>query len=421
MRLTFLKSAGVVIESRGTRLLCDPWLEDGAYYGSWAHVPPCDVTPEQIGPLAGIYISHIHPDHLHAATLERFPKQTPVFIHRYAWSYLADYVRELGFVPVEVSNGESVKVGALRLTIYAADNCNPFLCGMVFGCDARVGAERPGSVQIDSMAVVDDGKRSIVNVNDCPWDLGQGASNAILKRFGRPDLLLTNYVGAGPYPQCFVMPEATKLAKAAAKREQFLGQAAKYIALFGPRAFMPFAGTYTLAGPLAVLNRHRGCPTIEEATIELSKRLHGPRALHLDTGQRYDLDTGEVSGPRHPWSAGDRAFYEAKLSSRVLDYERDKDPGDLGPALKAAADRFQRRCAEVGFQTRTRVYVRTAPDECFQVPTNGGDTGPVTYEAAKAREPYLIVGADPRLLKWLLEGPGGPTMPTGGMRASAVI
>ena len=402
MRVTFLKSAGVVLESGATRLVCDPWLEDGAYYGAWAHVPPCTVTPEDLAPVHGIYITHIHPDHLHAASLARFPRDVPVYVHRYAWTYLADELRRMGFTPVELANGETAEVGNLALTIYAADFCDPAVCGRFFGCDAYVGAPRPGSTQIDSLAVVTDGAHTVVNVNDCPVGLAQHAAPDILTRFGRPDFLLVNYVGAGPYPQCMVaLTEAERLVKAAAKREQFLRQAQDFIELFRPRAFLPFAGTYTLVGRLARLNPFRGCPTQREAADVLGHRIPWARAVYLDSGQTYDLASGAVTGEPCGWTDADcRAYERDVLAHRRLDYEDEPEPGRvvLLQLLDVARRRFLARCEATGFRTETRVYVDLG-ESCYRL----ADGALVAHETART-EPHLVIGTDPRLLVWLLTG-----------------
>ena len=80
MRIQYLQSASVVIESEGVRILCDPWLYDGIYYGSWYHYPPLRFTPADVSDIDYIYVSHIHPDHYDAASLAEFPKNIPVII-----------------------------------------------------------------------------------------------------------------------------------------------------------------------------------------------------------------------------------------------------------------------------------------------------------------------------------------------------
>ena len=62
MEFKFLRGACILIEGGNKRILCDPWLEDGIYYGSWAHYPPYDWKDDFN--LDYIYVSHIHPDHM---------------------------------------------------------------------------------------------------------------------------------------------------------------------------------------------------------------------------------------------------------------------------------------------------------------------------------------------------------------------
>ena len=46
MKLTFFQSSAVMIETKGVKILCDPWLVDGELYGSWNHYPPIDFQPQ---------------------------------------------------------------------------------------------------------------------------------------------------------------------------------------------------------------------------------------------------------------------------------------------------------------------------------------------------------------------------------------
>jgi UDP-MurNAc hydroxylase len=102
MRVTYLTSAAILVESGAVDILCDPWLVDGAYYGSWAHYPPPDFVPEDFDDVDYIYTSHVHPDHFHPETLERMDNDIPVLMHDYRWDYLADAVEELGFEAIEL-------------------------------------------------------------------------------------------------------------------------------------------------------------------------------------------------------------------------------------------------------------------------------------------------------------------------------
>ena len=68
-------------ESR-VKILCDPWLDGEEYLGSWAIYPPYEFVLENFSDVDYIYVSHIHPDHGSAKTLEQLNKNTLEKIRR---------------------------------------------------------------------------------------------------------------------------------------------------------------------------------------------------------------------------------------------------------------------------------------------------------------------------------------------------
>ena len=72
MRLRYIYSACVVIESDDIKLLCDPWFTDGIYDGAWFKFPDLIDPAEKIGDVDCIYISHIHPDHYDPVFLKEY-------------------------------------------------------------------------------------------------------------------------------------------------------------------------------------------------------------------------------------------------------------------------------------------------------------------------------------------------------------
>lgn len=109
-----MKSAAITVEDGDDKVLCDPWLLDGAYYGSWCHDPPTKFEPEEYNDVDYIYISNIHPDHFHPPTLRRMDDDIPVLIHDYENDYLKDEIKRLGF-DTEPSNGRSTRGGVTSM------------------------------------------------------------------------------------------------------------------------------------------------------------------------------------------------------------------------------------------------------------------------------------------------------------------
>ena len=43
MKVINIASSCVIIETTSKKILCDPWLFDGEYYGSWYHYPKLEI------------------------------------------------------------------------------------------------------------------------------------------------------------------------------------------------------------------------------------------------------------------------------------------------------------------------------------------------------------------------------------------
>jgi len=82
MKLKLYRSATVGIQFENFKILQDPWLTDGEYYGSWSHFPKFEIKKniQEINSYNAIYISHIHPDHCSDDTLSLIRKDIPIYI-----------------------------------------------------------------------------------------------------------------------------------------------------------------------------------------------------------------------------------------------------------------------------------------------------------------------------------------------------
>ena len=325
MKITFLTSASVLIEDQGVKILCDPWLVDGEFYGSWYHYPPCDFKPEDFNDVDYIYISHIHPDHFSTKTLSRMNKKIPVLIHDFHYRYLHDNIVRLGFVVITLKHNERTLLkNNLFINILAADNCNPEICMKYFGCGL---AEKTlGSTSIDSMCVIDNGKNVIVNTNDCPFQLGHESASRIKENYKEIDFLLAGYSSATAYPQCFELSESVLEDAKKTIKEKFLRQTESYVNLFKPKYFMPFAGRYVISGKNHFLNEKRSIPELEEAYdyFEKSKNIEHDKSkcIILNQKSNFDLSNNTQSeNYTHIIKSQKLDYIEKHLSKQKYDYE----------------------------------------------------------------------------------------------------
>lgn len=403
MKITHLQSATQIVHLGDIKVLTDPWLTDGEYYGSWYHYPPFESKYFEKLEYDYIYVSHIHPDHLSEKTFRALPLKKPVLIHKYDSKFLKRKLENLGLEVIECENAVPFKFdNGGSITIYAADNCNPEICGKFMGCS--IVENKFGSTQIDSFALFEKGNYRVLNTNDCPFDLASNTIKAHALDELNIDLLLVGYAGAGPYPQCFEFENTEKkLIAANEKEQQFINQAAKYIELIKPISFAPFAGTYLLGSRLSSLTKFRGVPSALDATTYLNNAMLAfSKGVYLERFDTFDCKTQalEKSGDKFALS---RDEYISEISKRPLDYDSDEwNDDELSDLIAAAYRRFMSKAEEIKFKSTTNLIIRS-DKFAFQLNTDGQIK---EIEVNKdLPEPFVRIDVDHNLLHRLLRGP----------------
>lgn len=409
MKIRYIKSACVAVESKGVKILTDPWLVDGEYYGSWCHYPKLEIDKEYFNSIDYIYISHIHPDHFSKKTLEILDKTIPVLIHQYASPFLKMNIERLGFNVIELIHNQKTELkNGITIDILAADNCNPELCAKFMGCG--IIETKFKSTQIDSLAVISDGTNTVLNLNDCPYDLAQEAIGVVLKKYKKIDFLLVGYAGAGPYPQCFVLSDEEREKAEKSKKIQFLSQGEKYIRLVNPDFYMPFAGTYTLAGNLSDLQNKRGVPELEEALTYFKNssliNQEKSKPILLNTYEYFDFETKKPSKVYIPIDLEKKEQYiKDVLSKRILDYEFDEEPviNDLLELIPSAYKRMSDKRKEINFVSKTSVLIKLKQD--LYIKLNFDGTKFELIDSIDGLESFVEYQLSLKLLNRILKGP----------------
>ncbi len=407
MKITNIASSTVIISSNGYNILCDPWLFDGEYYGSWFHYPPLDVRENVFKSIDYIYLSHIHPDHFSRKTFSYLDKKIPVLIHKYNSPFLKRNLELMGFNVVEIDNGSRFSFNErFFIEIYAADNCNPELCGKFFGCGMVESTF--GSTQIDSLALFCDREYTVLNLNDCPFELAKGTVEVVKKNYNKIDFLLVGYAGAGPFPQCFNLPTEDLRSAVISKQKSFIRQSKDFIDLVEPLYYMPFAGTYVLGGKLTVANVNRGVPDIFEATLAIDEMISsGSKSVLLNAYEYFDLSNSKCSSDYRPTDQLEREEYiNEYLSHKIFDYEIDEKPNlsDFIELIPGAHDRFKRKVQEIRYSSDTLVLIDLVDN--YYLVLNMRD---LDYRIERNFDfkllNFLRLSLDSRLLLRVLKGP----------------
>ncbi len=403
IKVRHLQSSTQIIEMDEIKILTDPWLTEGEYYGSWYHFPAFPETEISKLDYDFIYVSHIHPDHLSEKTFRLLSKRVPVLIHTFESKFLKRKLESMNFDVIECKNAEPyIFQNGSSITIFAADNCNPVLCAKFLGC-ATV-ESKFGSTQIDTLALFENRGVSVLNTNDCPIELTEETIkvNKINKK--NIDLLLVGYGGAGPYPQCFEFDsEQEKIKEAKLKEEKFLNQSLKYIDLIKPKAFAPYAGTYILGSKLVELNRFRGVPSVKDATDFLNGAVSSPTlGITLELFDEY-LVGQKIHLKDHSHKKQSFQEFLDEIKNRSLDYESDTwNDEDLPELIHLAYGRFSDKCIEIGYQSDASIIIETESALFSMSPSHAPC---FEKEKIQLEKKFVKITLSHNLLHRLLRGP----------------
>ena len=224
MRATSIGHAGMLIESKGSSIVCDPWFVP-AFFGSWFVFPRNDQLNddlrERIEHADFLYISHLHGDHHDEPWLrEHLRRDIPILLPGFPTREQQRTLQALGFTEfIRTVDTEELDIApGLTVAIHVETSIT----------------DGPGG---DSAIVVSDGESILVNQNDCRTnDLAQ------LRAHGPVDLHWLQFSGAIWYPMVYDMPIDDKRRLCEAKVDAQFARAMRYVESIDARYVVPSAG-----------------------------------------------------------------------------------------------------------------------------------------------------------------------------------
>lgn len=281
MKITYFGHACLLLETRGKRILMDPWLVDPTYHGTWWHYPPLRLGIKDVPKIDYLYISHEHPDHFDPPTLTQLDKDVEVVIADFKKKRFRDRIREIGFQ---------------RITElpFASD----YRCGSDGVVLRLIQPDRPWD---DSAILVKDGETTVLNVNDCHLD------EATLERLGREntiDIAFLTFTGASQYPGCFEFSEESKIERWRASKDSHLEEFVNWARLLKTRRAVPAAGNHALlAREQLELNTSNYVNTPQEAVDLLAQKAPEIEGLQMNPGDQWSPREGLIRlAPAPEWS-----------------------------------------------------------------------------------------------------------------------
>ena len=373
MRVTYLGQACTLIEVAGKRILTDPWLTEGAYFGTWFHthlLADASITPTTVPKdVDHIFLSHEHEDHLDRETLRHFPADVPVLICRFATPKFKRHLQGFGLTNiVEVPSGDTLDIGnGVEVTVFGtAEYTN----------DAAVLVKGDGC--------------TVFNETDCK--LGY----ADLERLARERIDIGFYMfsGANWYPMMYGYPDDVMRELVRRRRRSLLRSFVQRVKLTRPRVAVPAAGPCTVldADRLWLNSEERGIfIDPDEAVRAVQAEKIDTTAVNMEAADVWDSRTGIERRAPDEFRAS-RSDYIQRAAERmapVLRQWRAAEP----PAGSDLGERLVRHFNDaVGAQTpaiRRRIGARLA------IRVTGEQSGVWTIDFMSAGPDFVREGEAP--------------------------
>jgi UDP-MurNAc hydroxylase len=380
MKFEFIgNAAGIFHGSNGTTILCDPWVVNGVFEGSWFHYPPIKTKIKDLQNVNAIYVSHIHPDHYDERYFD-FPKNTPLIILDEGPNFLKKNLLKKGYTNfIEIKDGDTKNFLEFEITLY-----KPFT--------GHIYEESLLGNLIDSAIVLKDRNNIAINFNDNTP--GKKACIKLKQKFKKIDLALLNYSAAGPYPACFDnLSEKQKKSESDRIVKRNFDHAYEVISTLDPQTVIPFAGAYVIGGKNYYKNKYLGTATWEECSDYLKKKLNtSTNIVCLREAQIFDIANKKSLEPYKKLDMDHMKTYVESLKNHKYDYEYEDEPDlvKLKKDILEASIKLKERMNKFGIELKSNVFLNIE-DQNFQI-ISGRET-----------EKKITCKMDNRLLRRILD------------------
>ena len=354
MIFQFITNAcGIITGNSGTKLITDPWLNNGVMEGSWCNHPPIVSRTSDFHHVDLIYLSHLHPDHYDSRFFD-FPKSTPIVILDHGNNYLQKILNRNGYSNlIMIKNECSVKFNEFEITMFA-----PFVKHAFEDYEKNQIASEIGNL-IDSAMLLQTKECSIINFNDNKPDII--TCKSLREKYGQIDLALLNYNAANCYPACF--ENLSDKEKYNEKQRIIIRNYDYMIDLINeldPKTIFPFAGSYILGGKEYIKNEYLAVDTAEACKRYIEKNVNSS-VINLSEQNRYDLNSNLLLDKFTDFNEEQtKKLVESDLKYLTYPYENDEEPDlrELIEDTKKASIQMVSKMKKLGFNCKTKVNIK---------------------------------------------------------------
>jgi hypothetical protein len=312
MRVTMLGHACLLCETADSRILMDPWLSGPANFRSWWHFPEVKCDLSALPQLDYLYVSHLHDDHFHAATLKQLDKHAVVLIPRLYHKRLVEGLRIFGYDRIiELPHAQRVN-----------------LDGSTWVCCVQTGN--------DSLLVVGDASATMLNANDALQGndptITMPLLNGLANRYSF-DIAFMAFGTAGAFPKCYRFEDPREAMDPWVKERAMINSFVRGALAAKAKAVVPFAGGFALLeNRLMWMNDAKSTP--RDAVDALKAKNATQQTYEMNPGDIWDNREGMKQihptidwGTKHAMIENLRQVHSQELAD--IEFDDRQGPADL--------------------------------------------------------------------------------------------
>jgi UDP-MurNAc hydroxylase len=215
--IQILSHACLLVKTKKSSLVIDPWLVGSCYWRSWWNFPKPVYAKSDLDAVDAVVISHVHWDHWHGPTLKKFFKGKTVITADDPNLRSEKDLKSVGFNNIKrLSHSKSLYIGDIKVTFY---NFGLFLT--------------------DSAIVIEAGGVTILNANDAK--IAGAPLKHILSKHNAIDIALRSHSSANNRV-CYEIPQ--DLSYINDDREHYFRSFKLFMDAVQPKFAVPFASNH---------------------------------------------------------------------------------------------------------------------------------------------------------------------------------
>ncbi len=380
MQLTYLGHAGFIVETRGIKILIDPWFYP-AFLESWFPFPDNRVLLPEIShqKFDFLYVSHLHEDHFDRRLLLSLDKSTPVLCPQYRSRAMGKKLASMGFkklIPLGHKESRTIAPGVEATMLLDTSH------------------------KEDSGLLLESDGFRFLDLNDCNTsltDLPRGI-----------DLLAAQYSGAMWYPNCYDYSPEVMRQKVARVRGDLIASLVKKCLSTEAKAYIPSAGPACFLDPALVEFNNRETtifPVWADVADAFAASALGTKVLEMHPGDVATTPTLELATCPDQADSTDLAKYSELRRSEWQEFYNGREPAITSDEIEGYFGRLQRRNEHLTKDLYK--YIRVIADDKSWGVQIGQMAEDFVIEGEDPYPPEYMLITPPRVLKAILDGNAG--------------